>query len=156
MLNPEEDDDHFAAPASGLRHLTLASHDVDEQAQLLPRWEQAYVQLEAGRFESRIDGVLLSDTLGLFRKATNRKLHKTFSTPNDTYAVALLTGASDSITFQGCDAGRGDALLLPPGHTYDIVSRDVSTCWLRRYPRHVCGRYGVSRPSASARCDQES
>jgi AraC-like DNA-binding protein len=54
---------------------------------------------------------------------TNRKLHKTFSTPNDTYAVALLTGASDSITFQGCDAGRGDALLLPPGHTYDIVSR---------------------------------
>ncbi|HSV70997.1 MAG TPA: helix-turn-helix transcriptional regulator [Methylibium sp.] len=112
-----------ATPVPVLQRWTLASHDVDEQAQLLPSWEQAYVQLETGRFESRIDGVLLSDSLGLFRKATNRKLHKTFSTPDDTYAVALLTSASDGIRFQGCDANRGDALLLPPGHAYDIVCR---------------------------------
>lgn len=135
-----------AAPV--LQRWTRASHDVDEQAQLLPGWEQDYVQLEPGRFESRIDGVLLPGALGLFRKASNRKLHKTFSTPVDTYAVALITGASESISFQGCDATRGDALLLPPGHVYDIVCRgyfDVLVATLPAARLQLSGPRSVER-----------
>ncbi len=99
------------------------SNDIDEQAQMLPDWEQAYVQLECGRFESVIDGVRMDEGLGLFRKRTNRRLHKVFATPAGTCAVALLAPGSDAILFQHRRALAGDLLVLPPAQEFDIVTQ---------------------------------
>ena len=120
------------------------SHDIDEQAAMLPDWEQAYLQLERGRFESVIDGVSINGDVSLFRKGTNRRLHKVFATPRDTIAVALLTAASDDILFQHQDARPGDLLILPAGQSFDIVTRGrfdvaVATLHERCLPPGVSG-----------------
>ena len=99
------------------------SRDVDEQAEMLPAWEQTYLQLERGPFESFIDGVRLSDDLSLFRKCTNRRLHKVFVTPRDSFAVALLMEDSADVVYQHQRAMRGDLLVLPPGRALEIVTR---------------------------------
>ena len=138
------------------------SHDIDEQAAMLPAWEQSYLQLERGRFESAIHGVRISDDISLFRKWTNRRLHKVFVTPRKTFAVALLTPSSDDILFQQQDARRGDLLILPPGQSFDIVTRgrfDVAVATLdeRCLPPGVsgaCSIFGggvILRASASTR-----
>lgn len=142
---------HSTTAREAPQRWTLASNDVDLQAELLPTWQQSYVQLECGRFESLIAGIELPGTVGLFRKTTNRKLHKVFSTPSDTYALAFLTADSDRVSFLGRDVVGGDTLLLPSGQVFDLVCHGrfdvlVATLPASRIQALVTGPRSKARP----------
>lgn len=98
------------------------SRDIDEQALLLPDWPQEYLQLERGALSSQVRGVALSAPVTVFHKSTDRRLHKRFATPRGALALALLSPASDPVSFQGRVAAAGSALLLPPAQDFDLVS----------------------------------
>lgn len=97
------------------------SHDIDEQAALLPGWPQECLQLEGGRLTCTVEGLATGGAAGLFRQCTDRRLLKSFGTPRDVMAVAVLAQGSDPVHFQGLPAQAGDALLLPAGGSFDIV-----------------------------------
>lgn len=100
----------------------VVSDDIDEHACLLQRWTQAHVQLECGRFEREVEGVVLGGRLQVFRERTNRRLHRVVTTPPDTCAVALLTADSEAMRFQNRPARAGDLLVFAAGREFDLVT----------------------------------
>jgi AraC family transcriptional regulator, ethanolamine operon transcriptional activator len=68
-------------PYESIQLTRAVSDDVDDQAAMLKGWDQSYTQLEAGGFEATVQAAFLTHGSGIFRKTTNRKLHKIFAPP---------------------------------------------------------------------------
>jgi len=137
MLNPEEDGDHFAVPASGLQRLTLASHDVDEQASYCQDGSRPTCSSKQGVSKVASMACCCQTPSACSARRRTGSCTRPSALPMARMQWRCSRAPSDSITFQGCDASCGDALLLPPGHTYDIVSRGCFDVLVATLPRHV-------------------
>ncbi|MET4155674.1 hypothetical protein ABIC08_008595 [Bradyrhizobium sp. RT9b] len=97
------------------------ANDVDDQAAMLKGWDQSYTQLETGGFEARVQAAYLAPGAGLFRKTTNRKLHKIFAPPVGSFAIAAQLSGSGPTLFQGQPTRAGDTLVLPGGQQLELI-----------------------------------
>ena len=96
------------------------SADIDDQATMLATWDQTYVQFGTGRFHAGVQAAYLTPEYGIFRKQTNRKLHKMFAAPHELVAIAVQLPGSDRSLFQGAPTGAGDILLIPGNWHLDL------------------------------------
>jgi len=97
------------------------SDDVDDQATLLKGWDQSYTQLEAGNFEAEVQSAQLTRDCGVFRKMTNKKLHKVFALPTNTFGFAVQVDQSGPTVFQGQLTSPGDILVLPGDQQLELI-----------------------------------
>jgi AraC family ethanolamine operon transcriptional activator len=131
--------------------LNARSNDIDDQAAMLGGWEQRYIQCENGTFAGAVQALPLPSS-SLFRKSTNRKLHKRFAPPPKETAFAVLLGNSDPAVFQGRLVGPGDLLVIPGGHEHELICHGTFDVVVATFPNtgselvNVCGDAGIVRP----------
>lgn len=99
----------------------LVSTDIDDQSLMLDGWQQCYTQLEAGPFEARAFSLAVSDGINLFRKSTNRRMHKSFVCPGEETLLAVVLPGSDVALFQGRELISGDVFVISPGIELELV-----------------------------------
>lgn len=127
------------------------SNDIDDQAAMLGGWEQRYIQYENGSFEGAVQALSLPSST-LFRKSTNRKLHKRFAPPPNETAFAVLLSGSDPAIFQGRQVGPGDVLLIPGGREHELICHGTFDVVVATFPNtgsdlvNVCGDVAIVRP----------
>ncbi|MGV2870735.1 helix-turn-helix transcriptional regulator [Colwellia sp. E150_009] len=101
----------------------LISTDIDDQSLMLDGWEQKYTQLETGSFEAKTFSLNVCDNLNIFRKYTNRRMHKFFVCPGNAIRLAAVLPGSDASLFQGREIIAGDLFVLKPGIESELVCR---------------------------------
>jgi AraC family ethanolamine operon transcriptional activator len=127
------------------------STDIDDQAAMLGGWEQRYIQYENGSFEGSVQALTLPNST-LFRKSTNRKLHKRFAPPPSETAFAVMLGGSDPALFQGRQVGPGDVLLIPGGREHELICHGAFNVVVATFPNSgtdladVFGDLAIVRP----------
>ena len=127
------------------------SSDIDDQAAMLGGWEQRYIQYENGSFEGAVQALTLPSST-LFRKSTNRKLHKRFAPPPNETAFAVMLAGSDPAIFQGRQVGPGDVLLIPGGREHELICHGTFNVVVATFPNsgtdlaNVCGDLAIVRP----------
>ena len=88
---------------------------------MLDGWEQKYTQLEVGSFEARKSFLNVSEGNNIFRKYTNRRMHKHFIIPDSLIRLAAVLPSSDVSQFQGREVIAGDLFILRPGIELELV-----------------------------------
>jgi AraC family transcriptional regulator, ethanolamine operon transcriptional activator len=127
------------------------SNDIDDQAAMLGGWEQRYIQYENGSFVGAVQALTLPSST-LFRKSTNRKLHKRFAPPPKETAFAVLLSDSDPAIFQGRPVGPGDVLVIPGGREHELICHGTFDVVVATFPNtgsdlvNVCGDAAIVRP----------
>jgi AraC family transcriptional regulator, ethanolamine operon transcriptional activator len=127
------------------------SNDIDDQAAMLGGWEQRYIQYEKGSFVGAVQALALPNST-LFRKSTNRKLHKRFAPPPNETAFAVLLSDSDPAIFQGRPVGPGDVLVIPGGREHELICHGMFDVVVATFPNtgsdlvNVCGDAAIVRP----------
>lgn len=99
----------------------IVSTDIDDQSIMLDGWEQKYTQLETGSFEARKSSLNVPDCTNIFRKYTNRRMHKYFVTPDNLIRLAAVLPGSDVSQFQGREIIAGDLFVLRPGIELELI-----------------------------------
>lgn len=99
----------------------LISTDIDDQSLMLDGWEQKYTQLETGAFEARTSSLQVSNSVNIFRKHTNKRMHKSFVTPSDIIRIAAVLPGSDRSFFQGNEITAGDLFVLKPNTEFELI-----------------------------------
>lgn len=97
------------------------STDIDDQSIMLDGWEQQYTQLESGAFEARVFTLPVSDGIDIFRKSTNRRMHKSFVSPGVNTRLAVVLPGSDLALFQGKEISSGDIFVIKPEIELDLI-----------------------------------
>ena len=115
------------------RALQLSSRDIEDQAAMLGGWEQRYIQFEKGHFEGAVHSLTLPQST-LFRKTTNRKLHKRFAPPAREVAFAALLPGTEPTLFQGRPVGAGDVLLLSGGQEHELFCHGAFDVIVATFP----------------------
>ena len=103
--------------------LSLESTDIDDQSIMLDGWEQNYIQLEAGRFRAKLFSLSISNELCVFRKFTNRRIHKCFVSPGKQLRLATVLPNSDAAIFQGQEILPGDVFAIKPNIESELICR---------------------------------
>lgn len=122
-------------PYESIQLTRAVSDDVDDQAAMLKGWDQSYTQLEAGGFEATVHAAFLTHGSGIFRKTTNRKLHKIFAPPADSFAIAVQLAKSGLTLFQGQPTGAGDTLVLPGDRQFELICHGRFDVVVAVFPR---------------------
>ena len=99
----------------------IMSTDIDDQSLMLDGWEQKYTQLETGSFKAKASSLNVSACNNIFRKHTNRRMHKNFVTPGNLIRLAAVLPGSDVSLFQGREIIAGDLFVLRPGIELELV-----------------------------------
>jgi AraC family ethanolamine operon transcriptional activator len=99
----------------------LISTDIDDQSIMLNGWEQRYTQLETGSFKAIKSSLNVPDCTNIFRKYTNRRMHKYFVTPDNLIRLAAVLPGSDVSQFQGREIIAGDLFVLRPGIELELI-----------------------------------
>jgi AraC family ethanolamine operon transcriptional activator len=99
----------------------ITSTDIDDQSLMLIGWEQRYTQLETGSFEARTSSLGISDCTNIFRKYTNRRMHKYFVAPGNLIRLAAVLPGSDMSLFQGQEIVEGDLFILKPNIELELI-----------------------------------
>ena len=76
------------------------SRDVDDQAQALNDWEQAYEQLGCGRFRGSCWQMVMDQGV-LLRESTNRPLAEHIVPPKDHLVIAVPLAVAPGSVFAG-------------------------------------------------------
>jgi AraC family transcriptional regulator, ethanolamine operon transcriptional activator len=111
------------------------SADIQDQAAMLSTWEQSYIQMERGRFSASVLQARVGASLTVFRKTTDRRLHKVFASPADLFSLALVMPGSDRATYLSQPVLPGDVLVIPPARELSLVCHgalDVAVLALER------------------------
>ena len=133
MLLKEAPGEAMVVREGGL--VVTRSDDVDDQAALLKGWDQSYTQLEAGNFEAEVRSAQLTRDCGVFRKMTNKKLHKVFALPASMFGFAVQVGQSGPTVFQGQLTSPGDVLLLPGDQQLELICHGKFDVVAAAFPR---------------------
>ncbi len=99
----------------------IMSTDIDDQSVMLDGWEQKYTQLETGSFEAKAFSLDMSNGNNIFRKRTNRRMHKCFAIPGNLIRLAAVLPGSDVSVFQGREIIAGDLFVLRPGIELELA-----------------------------------
>lgn len=97
------------------------SRDVDDQAQALNDWEQAYEQLGCGRFRGSCWQMVMDQGV-LLRESTNRPLAEHIVPPKDHLVIAVPLAVAPGSVFAGRPLERESLLVLSDREQYDLVS----------------------------------
>lgn len=139
------------ADPSGYAVQNARSNDIDDQAAMLGGWQQRYIQYENGSFTGVVEALTLPNST-LFRKSTNRRLHKRFAPPPNETAFAVLLSDSDPAIFQGRPVGPGDVLVIPGGHEHELICHGLFDVVVATFPNsgselvNICGDAAIVRP----------
>lgn len=98
---------------------TMRLHDVDEQARLLPDWEQEYQQLGHGKFAGTLEFAQLRD-FTLLRETSNKALHERVMPPDGQIVVGMCLSGDGASTFNGKVVGPDSLVVIDGRHSYDI------------------------------------
>lgn len=158
----------IADGASGYVLSRRETHDADEQAENLRRWDQCYEQISEGRFRGNLSEVWFG-SLQLFREVTNRSVRetgtcwqgaRTFGVPLAMEGDAAYCGRPMSADMLLTLAG-GDELDFRTPRFLDLVGISVSSPVFEGFSQRVqdCGveeSIGARRliPMASVRIAQ--
>ena len=93
--------------------------DVDEQADMLPGWEQEYQQLGCGQFSGTLAFAEVQD-FALIRETTNMALHESLMPPKDQMIVGMCLSSENSPTFNGKDFDQNSLIMIDGQHSHDI------------------------------------
>lgn len=109
--------------------------DIDEQAGMLPEWEQEYRQIGCGRFKGSIAIASVQD-FELIRETTNQALHESFVLPKDQINVGIFRSDIGG-TLNG-RAWRQDSLMIVEGgRPYDVRTNGEAELLCLSMPRAV-------------------
>lgn len=89
----------------------IITHDADDQAATLGRWDQTYEQLTAGRFEGRLTEVWL-DQLQVFRETTYQSVYQAGRAWRGSYTFGIPLVMSSPATFHGRIMEQNSLLTL--------------------------------------------
>lgn len=98
---------------------TAHLHDVDEQASMLPDWEQEYQQLGHGTFAGTLAYAEIQG-FTLLRETTNMALHESLMPPKDQIVVGMCLSSENSPTFNGKVFGQDSLLMIDGQRSHDI------------------------------------
>jgi AraC family ethanolamine operon transcriptional activator len=106
-------------------HSRVWTHDVIQQAEALPLWQQDYTQLRAGRFEGSIDSVS-TPSLQVFREAMNRPVDEQAYAPRDTYVIGVPVLVQGESYWNNVRMPHDALMTMDVGSTLSFRTAEVS------------------------------
>jgi AraC family ethanolamine operon transcriptional activator len=98
---------------------TVHLQDVDEQASMLPEWEQEYQQLGHGRFSGCLAYADIQDFV-LIRETSNKALHESVMPPDEQMVIGMCLSAENSPAFNGKVFDQNSLLMIDGQRSHDI------------------------------------
>lgn len=98
---------------------TVHLQDVDEQASMLPEWEQEYQQLGHGKFSGCLSYAEIQE-FTLIRETSNKALHESVMPPEDQMVIGMSLGSENSPSFNGKVFDRNSLLMIDGQRSHDI------------------------------------
>lgn len=95
------------------------SHDVDEQADLLPGWRQQYQQLGCGQFLGTL-AVSEIEHFSLVLESSNMALHESVQPPQDQVVFGMYLDADPGSTVNGTPLTEQSLLVLDGRRSHDL------------------------------------
>lgn len=96
-------------------------HDIDEQAGMLPQWEQEYQQLGHGKFAGSLSVAQVQE-FTLIRETSNKSLHESVMPPPDQIVVGMCLNSENAPTVNGKVFDRDSLIVIDGRYNYDIRS----------------------------------
>ena len=103
--------------------------DIDEQASLLPGYDQTYRQVSMGQYEGTFCSLQAQNNYSIYLEQTNRVLAQQGGVPAGCFSVGVLLDSSTPCRIDSMPLHKDGVFLQCPGVEYDFVtSEDMSVC----------------------------
>ncbi len=110
--------------------------DFEEFAQTARAWDLDFIQLDRGKFETRLIQIG-ADGVQLAQATFNRYIDQKGSPPPGLWTFAILTNESSPIIWRGRDVNKKSVMIYSPGSEIDAQSRPGFDVYTLSYPESI-------------------
>ena len=129
-----------------VQYTQFESFDVNDQAALLPNWDQLYEQVSAGRFNGRLEDLSIGP-VEAFRETTAQAVLQRGSARRGTFTLGVVLDACADAWFLGRSLRPGQAFGVSSGCEFELATRGafdvaavcVDAAHLDDYSRRIDG-----------------